>query len=32
LIESHDIAPEFKHFTFDVPDVDALPNLPGQIV
>jgi CDP-4-dehydro-6-deoxyglucose reductase len=32
LIESHDIAPEIKHFTFDVPEVDALPYLPGQFV
>jgi NAD(P)H-flavin reductase len=32
LIESHLIAPEVKHFTFDVPEVEQLPYLPGQFV
>lgn len=32
LIESHVIAPEVKHFTFDVPEVEQLPYLPGQFV
>ena len=32
LIESHDLAPEIKHFTFDVPEVEQLPYLPGQFV
>jgi NAD(P)H-flavin reductase len=32
LIESRDIAPEVKHFTFDVPDVEQLPYLAGQFV
>ena len=32
LIESHEIAPEVKHFTFDVPEVEQLPYLPGQFV
>ncbi len=32
LVESHAIAPEVKHFTFDVPEVEQLPYLPGQFV
>jgi CDP-4-dehydro-6-deoxyglucose reductase len=32
LVESHVIAPEVKHFTFDVPEVEQLPYLPGQFV
>jgi ferredoxin-NADP reductase len=32
LVSSHDIAPEVKHFTFDVPEVEQLPYLPGQFV
>jgi ferredoxin-NADP reductase len=32
LIEAHDIAPEVKHFIFDVPEVEQLPYLPGQFV
>jgi NAD(P)H-flavin reductase len=32
LVESHLIAPEVKHFTFDVPEVEQLPYLPGQFV
>jgi CDP-4-dehydro-6-deoxyglucose reductase len=32
LIESREIAPEVKHFVFDVPEVEQLPYLPGQFV
>jgi ferredoxin-NADP reductase len=32
LIEARDIAPEVKHFVFDVPEVEQLPYLPGQFV
>ena len=32
LVESHEIAREVKHFTFDVPEVEQLPYLPGQFV
>jgi ferredoxin-NADP reductase len=32
LIESHVIAPDVKHFTFEVPEVEQLPYLPGQFV
>jgi len=32
LVESHLIAPEVKHFTFDVPEVDQLPYVAGQFV
>ena len=32
LIETRDIAPEVKHFVFDVPEVELLPYLPGQFV
>jgi CDP-4-dehydro-6-deoxyglucose reductase len=32
LVESRDIAPEVKHFVFDVPEVEQLPYLPGQFV
>lgn len=32
LVESHLIAPDVKHFTFDVPEVEQLPYLPGQFV
>jgi CDP-4-dehydro-6-deoxyglucose reductase len=32
LVESHLIAPEVKHFTFDVPEVEHLPFVPGQFV
>jgi ferredoxin-NADP reductase len=32
LIEAHEIAPQVKHFTFDVPEVEQLPYLPGQFV
>lgn len=32
LLESHFIAPDVKHFTFDVPEVEQLPYLPGQFV
>jgi ferredoxin-NADP reductase len=32
LIETREIAPEIRHFTFDVPEVEQLPYLPGQFV
>jgi CDP-4-dehydro-6-deoxyglucose reductase len=32
LIESFEIAPEVKHFVFEVPEVEQLPYLPGQFV
>jgi CDP-4-dehydro-6-deoxyglucose reductase, E3 len=32
LIESHEIAHEVRHFTFDVPEIDELPYLPGQFM
>jgi ferredoxin-NADP reductase len=32
LVKSHDIAPEVKHFVFEVPEVEQLPYLPGQFV
>jgi CDP-4-dehydro-6-deoxyglucose reductase len=32
LIESHDIAPEVRHYTFEVPEVPALHFKPGQFV
>ncbi|MGH9628776.1 MAG: ferredoxin--NADP reductase [Bryobacteraceae bacterium] len=32
LIESRDIAPDVKHFVFDVPEVEQLPYIPGQFV
>jgi ferredoxin-NADP reductase len=32
LVESHVIAPEVKHFTFEVPEVEQLPYTPGQFV
>jgi CDP-4-dehydro-6-deoxyglucose reductase len=32
LIESREIAPDIKHFVFDVPEVEQLPYLPGQFV
>ena len=32
LIESHEIAHEVRHFTFDVPEVETLPYLPGQFM
>jgi CDP-4-dehydro-6-deoxyglucose reductase len=32
LIEAREIAPEVKHFVFDVPEVEQLPYLPGQFV
>lgn len=32
LIESHSIGNEVKHFTFDVPEVEELPYIPGQFV
>jgi ferredoxin-NADP reductase len=32
LVESRIIAPEVKHFVFDVPEVEQLPYLPGQFV
>jgi CDP-4-dehydro-6-deoxyglucose reductase len=32
LIESREIAPEIRHFVFDVPEVEQLPYLPGQFV
>jgi len=32
LIESREIAPEVRHFVFDVPEVEQLPYLPGQFV
>ena len=32
LIEARDIAPEVRHFVFDVPEVEQLPYLPGQFV
>lgn len=32
LIESHEIAHEVKHFTFEVPELDQLPYTPGQFV
>jgi NAD(P)H-flavin reductase len=32
LVESRVIAPDVRHFTFDVPEVEQLPYLPGQFV
>ncbi|MBI1898761.1 MAG: oxidoreductase [Acidobacteria bacterium] len=32
LVESRDIAPEVRHFVFEVPEVEQLPFLPGQFV
>jgi CDP-4-dehydro-6-deoxyglucose reductase, E3 len=32
LLELHDIAPEVRHFTFEVPEVDQLHFKPGQFV
>ena len=32
LIESREIAPETRHFVFDVPEVEQLPYVPGQFV
>ncbi len=32
LIEAYEIAPQVKHFVFDVPEVEQLPYLPGQFV
>src|SRR5436190_1148561 len=32
LIESHEIAPEVRHFVFDVPEVEQLPYVAGQFV
>lgn len=32
LVESRVIAPDVKHFVFDVPEVEQLPYLPGQFV
>jgi ferredoxin-NADP reductase len=32
LVETLDIAPDVKHFIFDVPEVEQLPYLPGQFV
>jgi ferredoxin-NADP reductase len=32
LIESHELAHEVRHFTFDVPGVETLPYLPGQFM
>jgi CDP-4-dehydro-6-deoxyglucose reductase len=32
LVESSVIAPDVKHFKFDVPEVEQLPYLPGQFV
>jgi CDP-4-dehydro-6-deoxyglucose reductase len=32
LIESREIAPEVRHFVFDVPEVEQLPYLAGQFV
>ena len=32
LIESREIAPEIRHFVFEVPEVEQLPYLPGQFV
>ena len=32
LVESRDIAPDIKHFTFEVPEVEHLPFVPGQFV
>ncbi len=32
LIESREIAPEVRHFVFDVPEVEQLPYDPGQFV
>jgi ferredoxin-NADP reductase len=32
LVDSFVIAPEVKHFVFDVPEVEQLPYLPGQFV
>ena len=32
LIESREIAPETRHFVFDVPEVEQLPYAPGQFV
>jgi CDP-4-dehydro-6-deoxyglucose reductase len=32
LVESRVIAPDVKHFVFDVPEVEQLPYMPGQFV
>ena len=32
LVESREIAPEVRHFVFEVPEVEQLPYLPGQFV
>jgi NAD(P)H-flavin reductase len=32
LIESREIAPEIRHFLFEVPEVEQLPYVPGQFV
>ena len=32
LVESHEIAPEIRHFTFDTPDVEQFLFVPGQWV
>lgn len=32
LIESRELAPDVRHFVFDVPEVEQLPYLPGQFV
>ncbi len=32
LLEFHDIAPEVRHFVFEVPEVQQLPFKPGQFV
>jgi ferredoxin-NADP reductase len=32
LIESHEIAHEVRHFTFEVPEIEDLPYLPGQFM
>lgn len=32
LVESHDLAPGIRHFTFEVPDVEELSYHPGQFV
>ena len=32
LVESREIAPEIRHFVFEVPEVEQLPFLPGQFV
>ena len=32
LVESHEVAPATRHFTFDIPEVESFPFLAGQFV